>query len=89
LLVAAGHGRLDFCILLHSYGADVNYSDERNNLITALVFAAPIDYEICKFLLMNGADVEAPGSELTPLIAACAKNYVDICALLILNGGKL
>jgi hypothetical protein len=88
LLKAAEYGRLDFCTLLYSYGADLNFTDNMIDLITPLVFAALADYNVCEFLLLHGANVEAPGSELSPLAAACGKNLGDICILLIKNGGK-
>ena len=57
--IACEFGWLDTARVLVARGADVNYENERGKtpLILATELVEPFDYEMCKMLVENGANI--------------------------------
>jgi len=86
LIFASKNGYLDIVKLIIYLGADVNATDNNNN-ITALMEASENGHlETVQFLITNGADVNATDKyKVTALMESAANGHADIVKLLIEN----
>jgi len=90
LFKAVQENRIDIVKELIAKGVDINVKDEVGS--TPLHTAAfSGHFEIVKFLIENGADVNAVNDEFgeTPIFNAVAKGHIDIVKYLIEKGARL
>ena len=90
LWVAAGHGLLEISRLLLEAGANVNTTNCKGT--TALKDAAHTGAaELVRLLVEHGADVNLAPNDYqdTPLIAASAKNHIEVVKILLAAGADL
>lgn len=81
---AAGHGHLDVVTFLIEQGAKIN---------TALTGACEWGQAVgvAKYLIAQGADLEAPGASegFTPLVAAAYQGHIDVIDILVKAGANI
>ena len=75
---AASNGNLEIVKLLVEHGAVVDIGKEGGDRTPLLEAAGYGHAEIVKFLIAKGADVNARGKGLTPLLNACAGGHLRI-----------
>ncbi len=75
---AASNGNLEIVKLLVEHGAVVDIGKEGSDRTPLLEAAGYGHAEIVKFLITKGADVNARGKGLTPLLNACAGGHLRI-----------
>ena len=67
-------------------GANINGNDRKNPLIIAILNGK---YGIAKYLIKNGADVNAKRLNWTPIHAAVERGNLEIVKFLIQNGANI
>lgn len=91
LTLACYFGHLEVARYLIQQGANLNVPAENPSKVTALHSAvASNDYEICKLLVTNGADVNTPQTQgVTALHSAAHRGNLDIVRLLVAHGARV
>ncbi|KAI9650594.1 hypothetical protein NHQ30_000612 [Ciborinia camelliae] len=88
LIAAVGNNHLKICRLLVNAGADLEVQNSLEG--TALDYACELcSLDMCKYLLVAGANVEGQGGYWTPLQHASAKGATEICRLLLNYGADV
>jgi len=77
LTIAAGKGNLEMVKLLIEHGAEVDIGKQSGDRTPLLEAAAHGYADVAGYLISKGADVNAEGKGLTPLLAASAGGLVN------------
>ncbi len=78
LTVAAGKGNLEIVRALIEHGAETDVGKQRGDRTPLLEAAARGHADIAGYLIAKGADVNAKGKGLTPLLAASAGGVIHL-----------
>ena len=86
LCKASKKGRLEKVKLFVEKGANINGNDRKNPLIIAILNGK---YGVAKYLIRNGADINAKRGYWTPIHAAVESGHFEIVKFLIQNGANV